>query len=596
MAVIPPQPQAQAQSQSRRISTCHRHPSIPITGFCASCLRERLAGIEAAVNNDTPTRNQAAAGAASSSGSELRRSKSCSGPKSEVFANPPDPTRRRSCDVRAQARNSLWNLFNLDDERKGTAGKFEVELGNLGFKLKEEHGDGNENGNEGAIRVSEREVRVEEDGFESKTMKEFIDLECKKKKGTGRDLKDIAGTFWVAASGLSKKLRKWRRKTKPKKLIDDDNGGGVLGVERCSPRRLRETQSEIGDYGMGRRSCDTDPRLSMDAGRMSLDEYRYSYDEPRASWDAYLIGRAAYPRLTPMVSVVEDTKLSDGENENWVTDNLVEDGEMSPGGSAQTKDYYNSESLPLQRRRRSFDCSNSLHRKGVLAEVDDLKLNSNAKVSPATTELFFGAKLLITNRDLRDAKLKSVKDESSESVESASSKDAADLVPPSGLSQKGLKKSQGWQRKWNLWGLNLMQKQRGDQPKCGLDEGDILVRGNVADPTVADSWKKLRRVANGEANGSVSQKLIRSYSVSCRKPTCKIDGLLSNSNGGETRGSFVKRREEFSLPRNRSARYSPNNVDNGLLRFYLTPLRSYRRSQSGKSRLKNSHSMAKNVL
>lgn len=184
MAVIPPQPQALAQAH--RISTCHRHPSIPITGFCASCLRERLAGIEASVNNETPSRNQAAAGAASSSGSELRRSKSCSGPKSEVFANPPDPTRRRSCDVRA--RNSLWNLFNLDDERKGTVGKFEVELGNLGFKLKEEHGDGN--GNEGEIRVPEREVRVEEDGVDLKTMKEFIDLECKKKKGTGRDLKD----------------------------------------------------------------------------------------------------------------------------------------------------------------------------------------------------------------------------------------------------------------------------------------------------------------------------------------------------------------------------------------------------------------------
>ena len=118
----------------------------------------------------------------------------------------------------------------------------------------------------------------------------------------------------------------------------------------------------------------------------------------------------------------------------------------------------------------------------------------------------------------------------------------------------------------------------------------------MADPTVADSWKTLRRVVNGEANGSVSQKLIRSYSVSCRKPTCKVDGLLSNSNGGETRGNLMKRREEFMLQRNRSARYSPSNVDNGLLRFYLTPLRSYRRSQSGKSRLKNSHSMAKNVL
>ncbi|XP_060964385.1 protein OCTOPUS-like [Cannabis sativa] len=199
------------------------------TGFCASCLREHLVGIESFVNNDTPTRNQA--------------------------------------------------------------------------------GSGSERGllDEGEIRVSKRGLLDEEDGCELRPMKEFTDLECKKKKkGIGKDLKDIAGTFWVAASGLSKKLRKWGRKPKGKKLNnDDDNDGGVLGVERCSPRHLRETQSEVGDYGLGRRSCDTDPRLSMDAGRMSLDEYRYSFDEPRASGDGYLIGRAAYPRLTPMVSVVE---------------------------------------------------------------------------------------------------------------------------------------------------------------------------------------------------------------------------------------------------------------------------------------------------
>ncbi|KAM6583907.1 hypothetical protein CsatB_010909 [Cannabis sativa] len=175
--------------------------------------------------------------------------------------------------------HQLFNCFNLNDSKRKN----------------------------GEIRVSKRGLLDEEDGCELRPMKEFTDLECKKKKkGIGKDLKDIAGTFWVAASGLSKKLRKWGRKPKGKKLNnDDDNDGGVLGVERCSPRHLRETQSEVGDYGLGRRSCDTDPRLSMDVGRMSLDEYRYSFDEPRASGDGYLIGRAAYPRLTPMVSVVE---------------------------------------------------------------------------------------------------------------------------------------------------------------------------------------------------------------------------------------------------------------------------------------------------
>lgn len=571
----------QSLTQSRRLSTCHRHPSTPITGFCASCLRERLAGIEAAANNNQETPS----GAYIPLRSELRRSKSCTGRNSDNFSNPPDAPRRRSCDVRVRSGNdnSLWRLFNLDDERRGAPRKFEVELGNLGFELKEE--DEKESGSE--IRISENAMRnggdqAEEEGMELRTMKEFIDLEWRRKKaGTARDFKDIAGTFWEAASGLSKRLAKWRRKGKTKKLGD----GGISAVEKRSPRRLRETQSEIGEYGLGRRSCDTDPRLSVDAGRMSLDDYRYSFDEPRASWDGYLMGRAAYPRLSPMLSVVEDAKLSDGESENWTSSNAkessAEDGERSPGGSAQTKDYY-SESL--SRRRRSLDCPNSLYRKGGLAEVDDLKPISNAKVSPATMELFYGAKLLITDRDLRDAKLKSVEDESLERVVESASKEAAP-VTPSGVDQKGLKKSQSWHRMWNFWG----PKQRRNEQKCG-GEGGLLVEGNAGD----DPWKKLK-VANGEANGSVSQKLIRSYSVSCRNQS-KMTGLLSNASGVESRGNVLKSREEFLLQRNRSARYSPSNVDNGLLRFYLTPLRSHRRTQSGKSRLKSSHSTAKNIL
>ncbi|KAL5580821.1 hypothetical protein UlMin_013263 [Ulmus minor] len=554
----------QSQIRTRRLSTCHRHPSIPITGFCASCLRERLAGIDPETRQETPTRNHIPV-------SELRRSKSCSGQKSDGFLNQPEPPRRRSCDVRG--RSTLWDLFSVDDESRGTARKFEVELGNLGFELKEE---------EDVIRKEEDEF--EGDEVELKTMKEFIDLEWRKKKGSGRDLKEIAGTFWEAASCFSKKLRKWRVKTKNKKLID--TGNGVLVVQKPSPRRLRETQSEVGEYGLGRRSCDTDPRLSIDAGRMSLDDSRFSFEEPRASWDGYLIGRA-YPRLNPMVSVVEDGKLSDSEAENCVAERSKDEGNWSPGGSAQTKDYY-SESLSSQRRRRSFDCSNSSHRKGMSAEVDELKLISNAKVSPATTELFYGAKVLIAESNLRDSKLKSVKHESLESFESIPNNAAP--VQSGGISQKGVKSSIGWHKKWSIWGL--MQKR--SEPKCDAEER--IVEGNVADQPVADSWKKLSRVANGEANGSVSQKLIRSYSVSCRNNPGKMAGLLSNANGAEMNGNGLKKREEFTLQRNRSARYSPNNVDNGLLRFYLTPLRSYKRSQSGKSRLKNSYSTAKNVL
>ncbi|CAN1177985.1 hypothetical protein LINPERHAP2_LOCUS33423 [Linum perenne] len=47
---------------------------------------------------------------------------------------------------------------------------------------------------------------TEENG-ELKPMKEFIDLECHKKKtNPGKDFKEIAGSFWEAASVFSKKL------------------------------------------------------------------------------------------------------------------------------------------------------------------------------------------------------------------------------------------------------------------------------------------------------------------------------------------------------------------------------------------------------
>jgi hypothetical protein len=64
----------------------------------------------------------------------------------------------------------------------------------------------------------------------------------------------------------------------------------------------------------------------------------------------------------------------------------------------------------------------------------------------------------------------------------------------------------------------------------------------------------------------------------------------------ETNGNGRKKRDEFVLERNRSARYSPNNMDNGLLRFYLTPLRNSRRNGWGKSKSSHAQSIARSVL
>lgn len=577
------------QPQPHRLSVCLRHPGEPVTGFCALCLQERLAGL------NTPTHREVSGvdrNVASSSSSlpELRRCKSFSGGKREGFTGAFEP-RRKSCDVRI--RNSLWSLFSLEDERKGgLIREIVAGTGKLGpsenvgtvFEGREEEDS------DGEIRVLEEvlepDVNVIDIGAEIEeevgvmTMKEHIDLELRSRKRAGRDLKDIAGSFWVAASVFSNKLRKWRQKQKVKKHCCGGEGGSVaIEVEKVNGKnlRLRETQSEIGEYGFGRRSCDTDPRFSIDAGRLSLDGARYSFDEPRVSGDGYLTGRML-PRLVPppMVSVIEDVGVLVNSNANHLTVdveekmNSVSEEGRSPGGSAQTRDYYSA------RRWRSFDQSSS-NRKAI-AEMDDMKTISNAKVSPATVELFHGAKLLVTERA---SNLSSGKDDRSDSLDS-SSKDAASIG--GGGDGKGFTKSIRWRKACTIWGLIHKRNES---------------KYEVESSSPAESWVNLGRESNGDVREVADNNIIGcngngNGSVSSTS-SCKMTGSFSSmKSSADTNEYAKKKRENCVLERNRSSRYSPNNIDNGLLRFYLTPF-SRSRSKFGKNRLKKSHSTSKSV-
>jgi hypothetical protein len=471
----------------------------------------------------------------------------------------------------------LSDLFNLDDEKKKNKKLSSIRNRNLEIDSRISDFEGGD-----TVRVL-----VEDDiDEETKTMKEFIDLEIRSGKNGGRDSRL---TFWDAASVFSKRLRKWKRKQKLKRndaACDGSVTGNGVGlrnmeVEKQRVRNLRETQSEVGEYGLslGRRSCDTDPRFSV-------DDSRFSFDAPRASWDGYLIGKSC-SRFSPMVAINGDKVLveeeedeEEGEGEEVV--NLEGSGgggggEHFPGGSAQTKHYYSD------RRRRSFDRSNS-RRKSVVIGDDELRVISNAKVSPATTELFYGAKVLITEEDLRDAKLKPKNNVIVDTTTGSASKEPCDVE--NGSYQKKFHK---WGKLWNK--LGLVQRRKEDK----LVEEEC-VSGDVVNKPIAESWQKLRRVVNGQGSESVSQKLIRSYSVSCRNHS-RMAGLVNGLGGGaETKGNVLNGRQEFTLQRNRSVRYSTSNVDTGLLRFYLTPLKSYRRSRSGKSSSKDLNPSARSFL
>ncbi|CAN6806589.1 hypothetical protein HID58_051180 [Brassica napus] len=379
-----------------------------------------------------------------------------------------------------------------------------------------------------SLRLLEEEET--EDGEEKKTMKEFIDLESKTHQIKKNDV----------ASVLTRTLKKLSLKLPM-------NGNNQ-------------------DTSLRRSSCDVDPRLPQDLGGISLEE-------ARASWDGCLTGKT-YPKLVvPLSAVTEDAKASPEEKD--------------PGGTAQTRDYYFD-----SRRRRSFDRST---RHGML-KVDELK----GELSPEGVGLFHGAKLLVTERELRDSNWYSIEPES---VELASK--GVGCVAAGEVKQDGFRVKKKWPKGWNLWGL-IQRK---------TDAVKKEIKTDAMEGPFVESLLKLRRVVKGESNGDVSEKLMRSYSVSARK-SCdgmfhgasiadgfqggrsSCDGLFHGSvTGVETvrrrrsscdDGFFhsIEGKRNHLLQRDaKLGSYSPDNLRNSMVRFYLTPVKSHTTSNSGKSRL-----------
>ncbi|KAJ0734678.1 putative protein OCTOPUS [Helianthus annuus] len=524
------------RTRTRRFSACHRHPSEPVTGFCALCLRDRLAGLDSSssgqVDDDDKKTDKTNAVICSrrtrrnvvnindvvsaSAAPVLRRSKSVAADKCEALNMLDIDPRRRSCDVRA--RSTLSDLFVVDDT-PSTTNKLREDAPSSYSTIVETVVENEEDDVDdevfGEIRVLDDEVMEndivhddegEEEEGDLKTMKEIIETELDNKKRN----------FWDAASVFSQKLRKWRQKHKEKKQSRCISGG--IDNDRSNLGQFSRFR-EVEDNRYGRRSCDTEPRFSIDAHRLSVEDPRISFDEHRASWDGYMIARTI-PRLTPMLSVVDNTMLGPGNRAATTTEknlqmhSISEDGTGS-GGSAQSV----SDSSASNR-----GSSSSSSTKTVGSGGDDVKSASNARVSPANDVIFQGTKLVITEKELKDWHMNSVKNNNVESVSNANNSTGKTPTANPSNAHKTIMSSR-WKKVCNLWG----QKHKLDDKK------------NVED---------------------VSEK--------------RVETGISSVN--------LVRNQSLVKLKDRSTRYSTSDLDSGLLRLYLTPFRNSRRNKSGKSR------------
>ncbi|KAL3616209.1 hypothetical protein CASFOL_039599 [Castilleja foliolosa] len=360
---------------TRRINPCYRHPDEPVTGICASCLRERLSGLDAS----------------SAASPELRRCRSVvSISKCEASSSSLNEQRRKSCDV-VSSQSSLCNLFDVDDLKSGSETDAKVESKNVGknvglskvtYTVIESESENDINNHHNEIRVSGHKLGgnaddVNSDGDtkegEFKTMKEYIDLEFQTKPNKSKDFRGIARNFLGAASVFTTRLRNWRQNNNINKIKNHKNSNN------CNVRKSREDHnSEI----VGRRSCDTESRFSVDAGQTP-------FEEPRASWDGYMIARTI-PRLAPMFSVVENGVLGNMnkfENRRLSVDGPTMHSIVEDESSSGVSGHSNSDSS-FSMRQSSFDRSSSFRSFG-----------KKAVTSPANV------KLVITEKELKDWRL-----------------------------------------------------------------------------------------------------------------------------------------------------------------------------------------------
>ncbi|EPS59448.1 hypothetical protein M569_15361 [Genlisea aurea] len=305
---------------TRRRSPCYRHPKESITGICASCLRDRLHGLDFSAAASLPS-------------AELRRCRSHASTskyrRSSVDLHDP---RRSSVDALSN-RSSMSAVFDAEDSRGGS-GSDDSNNADLAKRVRY-----------GVIESKEEDRTLDSfygvedsNGEEFKTVKEFIDLEFQnrttKSSSDSKHLKGMAANLIGAASVVGKKLLKWRQKSGGTKKPENDQFPNS-----------------------GRKSSSPEPARS-------------SFDHRRASWDGYMIARTI-PRLAPMFSVVENDIIGKGHRFH---NTLSADDAVYRSGAASGSGNSNSDSSSSM-RQSSFDRSSSVRSSGKRHEYSTASPN-----------------------------------------------------------------------------------------------------------------------------------------------------------------------------------------------------------------------------
>ncbi|GLJ41880.1 hypothetical protein SUGI_0867210 [Cryptomeria japonica] len=630
--------------ENRAAVRCQRHPREFVVGVCAACLRERLACVDPAdrhakafpvpdgkatakkpivteaKNNAQKKKMIVASEASTSNGpSQLRRSKSFSEGRAQARAKIDEGSslepKRKSCDIRV--RNTLWALFQIDEDDNQSHNQSQ------GYPAEEGPSSMEINGWASVVKEPEIEVgymkqqqvpepepeppsRLIYESFEtgessanpsSRTIKSHIDLdtqnrfrmqvtennqnidETKKKAPNPNpsecgDSKEKTRSFWLTSIVL-KRIQKWKRRHRHKQ-------------HHSKNPQTRETRSEILDEA--RPSCDDDPRFSIDMGRTSWEDSRHSWEEPRASWDGVLLGKFVASSVigvneesAPAVAsigctknqvLVESIKFHDGEDES------------QPGGSLEAKEYYSDTSLSRRRKKNVVEKSNGLTDEKKFVQTIETR-NNTTKVSPAALD-DDNCKPTAVETDMD----KTNREKCSENFHNPSD------------DPKQVSKSHRWSKAWSrtitspMWGF--IQKHGGSKYEGGYEGGGGDVEG-----CHSDSWDRegRRALSKGDffSNSSISTRSWYINNLSNKQAGSNgntIHRSNSNSNAQRNKSSSwqMKRREEMILDRSRSIHYSPTNVDNGLLRFYLTPCRSSRRNGIGGPRIRPPTSSSRSAL